>query len=221
MRRCRFSVLFISGLVLLAGCASGKAANQNASHSTSAPASAATSASAPGSATTSPAASSSPATVQVGQLTQEFAGSVPTDPAQASVIEGFREAQVLWLKSAEAWHLVAPVTQFVVGVALSHLNSAIAFDKQQGVAAGGTDQFFKTRVTGLSANSATVTTCDNGSMFTYMKKATGQVDNALAAPPNQQYLFENWGMARHSGHWAISSVAVITLPDPRARACQP
>jgi hypothetical protein len=146
---------------------------------------------------------------------------VLTDPAQASVIEGFREAQVLWVKSGEAWHLVAPVTQFVVGVALSHLSSAVSFDKQQGVVAAGSDQFFMTRVTSLGANSATVTTCDNGSKFTYRKKATGQIDNALAAPPNQTYLFENWGMVRQSGHWAISSVSVIMLPDPRARSCQP
>ena len=137
------------------------------------------------------------------------------------MVDGFREAQVLWVKSAEAWHLVAPVTQFVVGVDLSNLNRAIAYDKQRGVVAAGTDQFFMTKVTSLGVNSATVSTCDNASKFKFIFKATGHIDKADAAPPNQAYLFENWGMIRQSGHWAISSVSVIMLPDPRAQPCQP
>jgi hypothetical protein len=214
--RCsRFSVLCISGLVLVAGCASGKAANHNAGHSASAPASASASA------TASPTASSSPATVQIGLYTQEFAGSLPTDPAQANVIDGFREAQVLWVKSEQAWHLVAPVTEFVLGDALSHLSRAIAVDKQQGIVLAGGDQFFMTRVTSLSANSATVTTCDNGSKITGVQKATGQIDNAFAPSPNQAYILENWYMVQHSSHWAISSFSLILLPNPRAQSCQP
>ena len=206
-RRCRRSALFISGLVLLAGCSSGKAASQNASHSASA---------------TAPVpVSLAAATVHIGPYTQEFAGLVVTDPAQANMVDGFREAQVLWVKSAEAWHLVAPVTQFVVGVDLSNLNRAIAYDKQRGVVAAGTDQFFMTKVTSVGANSATVSTCDNASKFKFIFKATGHIDKADAAPPNQAYLFENWGMIRQSGHWAISSVSVIMLPDPRAQPCQP
>jgi archaellum component FlaF (FlaF/FlaG flagellin family) len=146
---------------------------------------------------------------------------VPTNPAQASVIEGFREAEVLWNKSEQAWRLVAPVTRFVIGDALSHLNAAIANDKQQGIVIVGTDEFFMTKVTNLSASSATVTTCDNGSKITGMKKATGQIDNAYAASPDQAYLLETWNMVQNSGNWAISSFSVISLPDRRAQPCQP
>jgi len=146
---------------------------------------------------------------------------VPTDPAQASVINGFREAEVLWNKSEQAWQLVAPVTQFVMGDALSHLSEAIAHDRQQGIVFAGTDQLFMTRVTSVSATSATVTTCDNGSGLRGVQKATGKIDNAYTPTANQAYLLENWDMVRHSGHWAISSFSVISLPDRRAQPCQP
>jgi hypothetical protein len=196
MRYSGFLVLCTSGLVLLAGSASSLAATDNA-------------------------AGSSPTKVHVGRFTEEFAGSVPANPAQARVIDGFREAEVLWDKSEVASSLVPPVTQFVIGVALSHLNRALAFDKQQGLIIGGTDEFFMTRVSRVSANSATVTTCDNGSKVTGVYVATGKVDSAMNAPADQAYMFETWNMARHSGHWAISSFTLTSLPSARAKPCQP
>jgi hypothetical protein len=113
------------------------------------------------------------------------------------------------------------VTQFVIGAALSHLNEAIAVDKQQGVVFAGTDELFMTRITRLSATSATVTTCDNDSKLGGVYEATGKVDTGYATPADQEYLLENWNMVVHSGHWAISSFSVISLPDSRARPCQP
>jgi len=211
------AVLCLSALILVAGCAAGQPASHGARHS----ASAAAAASASALANATPAPAGTPATVQIGQYTQEFAGAVPSDPAQASVIDGFRQAEVLWNKSEQALQLVAPVTEFIIGNALSHLNQAIAVDKQQGIVIVGTDEFFMTAVTSLTANSATVTTCDNGSKLTGMQKATGQIDNTYAPPANEAYLLEHWNMVRHSGHWAISTYSVISLPDPRAQSCQP
>jgi hypothetical protein len=168
-----------------------------------------------------PAAGSTLTTVQIGGYTQEFAGSVPADPARAGVINGFREAEVLWNSSEQHWQLVPTATQFVIGDALAHLSKAISVDKQQGILIAGTDEFFMTTVTSLSATSATVTTCDNGSKLTGVQKATGQIDSNYAPKADQAYLLEKWVMMRHSGHWAISSFTVISLPDPAAQPCQP
>src|SRR5215469_13010782 len=162
MRGGAYSVLCLSALILVSGCA----LEQPASHGPSHIASAAAAAPSSGLATASVAPGSTPATVQIGLYKQEFAGPVPFNPAQASVIDGFRQAEVLWNKSEQAWQLVAPVTEFIVGDALSHLSKAIAVDKQQGIVVVGTDEFFMTTVTSLSATSATVTTCDNGSKIT-------------------------------------------------------
>jgi hypothetical protein len=166
-------------------------------------------------------ASGSPATVRIGRFTEEFAGSVPSRAAQGRVIDGFRQAQILWDKSEEAWRLVSPVTQFVIGDALSHLDTAIKFDKQQGVVLAGTDEFFKTTVTRLRANSATVTTCDNGSKITGVIVLTGKVDTEFSTPSDQAYALEYWSMVQRAGHWAISSFSLIFLPDSRAKPCQP
>lgn len=204
MRYRRLPALYLSALILVAGCASVKTASHGASHPASAGAPA-----------------GSPETVQVGHYTQEFAGQVPADRAQASVIDGFRQAEVLWNKSEQAWQLVAPVTQFVIGSALSHLRKAIAVDRQNGIVIAGTDEFFMTEITSLSASSATVTTCDNGSRITGMRKATGQIDNAYAPSKDEAYLLEHWNMVPHAGHWALTSFSIIQLPDPRAQPCQP
>lgn len=210
-------VLCLCATALVAGC-NAEPASHSAGHSASAPATA----SAPAAeTTTSPAAGSSLTTVRIGRYTQEFAGPLPGDPVQASVIDGFREAEVLWNKSDQDWQLVAPVTQFVIGDALSNLRKAISVAKQHGIVFAGTDEFFMTRVTTLSATEATVATCDNGSRLTGVYRNTGQIDSAYVPKPDQAYLLENWVMVRHSGHWAISSFSVISLPDPRAQPCQP
>jgi len=94
-----FTVLVLSGLLLLSTCGSGKPAGPSAVRVAS--------------------------VVRVGPFTQVFAGPLPANPAQAAVVEGFREGQVLWNKSANAWHLVPPVREYVTGQMLTHLFSAM------------------------------------------------------------------------------------------------
>jgi len=177
--------LCISGLLVLSACDSSKSA------------SAAGDTKAAASATSSPAASGTPESVRIGPYTQVFATLLPTNPAQAKVMEGFREAQILWEKSDNAWHLVAPVTDYVTGHALTHL------------------------VAGITGRKATVTTCDDGSKFKEENPRTGQVNAAYVPRPDQAYIFETWRMVQLSGHWAITDFSLATLPDPRAEPCQP
>lgn len=136
-------------------------------------------------------------TVRVGGYTQVFGTPLPADPAQASVIEGFRTAMILWDKSQETTVLVSPVV------------------------IAGADRFFKTRAVAVSATSATITTCDDGSKFEEVNPGTGVPDPVYSATANQRYLFETWQMTRLGGHWAISDVTPVTLPGSRAKPCQP
>jgi hypothetical protein len=160
-------------------------------------------------------------TVRVGRFTQIFDTPLPADPAQASVVEGFRTAMILWDKSQETLRLVSPVTTHVTGGALRNLKASLVRAKADEVVLGGADRFFKTRVAVISGTSATITTCDDGSKFEEVNPSTGVPDPAYSAPANQQYLFETWQMIRLGGHWAISVVSPVTLPDSRAKPCQP
>jgi hypothetical protein len=136
-------------------------------------------------------------------------------------VEGFRQAQILWDESGTAQHLVAPVKDYVTGEALTHLLAAIAATKARDLVPAGTDRFFKTRVTALTGRSATVSTCEDGSKFREKNLRTGRIDTQFTASPDQAYLFEIWQMVQLSGHWAITAFSLATLPDPRARPCQP
>ncbi len=136
-------------------------------------------------------------------------------------MEGFRKAQVLWDASDTAQRLVAPVTDYVTGEALAHLRDAVAAANQQDLVPAGTDRMFKTGVRILSARSATVTTCDDGSKYREKNRRTGKVDLQFLAPPDQEYMFETWRMVGLSGHWAISSFSLTSLPAPAAQHCQP
>src|SRR5215468_8914231 len=95
----RSPVLVLSGLLLLSACGSGKPAGQSAVRVAS--------------------------VVRVGPYTQAFAGPLPANPAQAAVVEGFREGEVLWDKSQNAQHLVPPVRDYVTGQALTHLEASV------------------------------------------------------------------------------------------------
>ena len=160
-------------------------------------------------------------TVRIGRYTQVFDTSLPADPAQASVVEGFRTAVILWDKSQEKQALVSPVTAYVTGRALGDLKASLVSMQDAKVIPAGTDRFFKTTAAVASGTSATITTCDDGSRFEEVNRSTGVPDPAMSAPANQQYLFETWQMARVAGHWAISAVSPVTLPDSRAKPCQP
>jgi hypothetical protein len=80
---------------------------------------------------------------------------------------------------------------------------------------------FKTRVTALSARSATVSTCDDGSNFREKNRRTGRIDKQFTASPDQEYMFETWRMVQLSGHWAITAFSLASLPAPAAQPCQP
>lgn len=160
-------------------------------------------------------------TVQIGRFTQIFDASLPADPARADVVEGFRADMILWDKSQEDLTLVSPVTAYVSGAALGNLKASLVRTTAQKVVLGGTDRFFKTGVAKISGSSATITTCDDGSKFEEVNLSTGVPDPAYSAPPDQQYLFETWQMVRLGGHWAISAVSLVMLPDSRADPCQP
>lgn len=190
----RSAALFISGLLAVSACSS---------------------------ATSGGAQGSSTETVRIGSYTQVFATALPAGHAQAKVISEFRKGQVLWERSNRAWRLVAPVTTYVTGRALADLSAAVAAGKQRHLVPAGTDRFFRTRVTALTATTATIATCDDGSKFREKDQRTGHVDQASAPKPSQSYLYETWHMVRRSGHWAISAFTLSMLPSPAARACQP
>lgn len=160
--------------------------------------------------------------VRIDRFTQIFDTPLPADPAQASVVQGFRTAMILWDKSSETMRLVSPVTAYVTGSALRGLKRSLAGAGMVPgkVVPGGTDRFFKTHVTMISGASATIATCDDGSKFEEVNPSTGVPDPAFSSPANKQYLFETWQMIRLGGRWAISVVSPVTLPDPRAKTCQ-
>lgn len=159
--------------------------------------------------------------VRLGLYTQMFGSPPPANPAQAAVVESFREAQVLWIKSSEARRPVAPVRDYVTGQAFSHLGTVIRNAKKDDLAPAGVDRFFMTRVTSLTAHNATVTTCDDGSKFAQENPRTRKVDVNFLASPGQDYAFETWRMVPLGGHWAISAFSVDLLPNRNAEHCQP
>lgn len=159
--------------------------------------------------------------VHIGPYTQEFASPLPANTARASVVEGFREGQVLWDRSQDARHLVPRVRDYVTGQALTHLTSAVKADKSHDLVPAGADRFFRTRVTAIGGHNATVTTCDDGSRFKEENPGTGKVDTSFLPTPGQQYLFETWRMVRLGGHWAIRTFSVASLPSSGAEPCQP
>ncbi len=189
-----FAALVLSGLMLSA-CSSGKPASHSAVRVGS--------------------------VVHVGRFTQVFASPVPANPAQAAVVEGFREGQVLWDKSENARRLVPPVRHYVTGPALTHLAAAIKASKARDVVPAGGDRFFLTRVTAITGRNATVATCDDGSKFKEENPRTGNVDASFLPSPGQAYLFETWRLVQLSGHWAITALSVATLPSRSAEPCQP
>jgi hypothetical protein len=159
--------------------------------------------------------------VHVGRYTQEFASPLPAGPAQAAVVEGFREGQVLWEKSENALRLAPSVRNYVTGKALTNLAGAIKAYKIRDDIPAGTDRLFRTRVTAISGHTATLTTCDDGSRFEQANPHTGKVDPLMAPTPGQGYLFETWRMVRVGGHWAIGGFSLANLPASAAEQCQP
>src|SRR5260221_12531696 len=111
-----FTALVLSGLLVLSACSSGKPASNVAVRVGS--------------------------VVHVGRYTQVFASPLPANPAQAAVVEGFREGWVLWDKSQNARHLVPPVREDVTGQARSHLTAPGKAGKERDVLRPGGHRSF-------------------------------------------------------------------------------
>jgi len=190
-----FTALVLSGLLVLSACSSGKPASNVAVHVGS--------------------------VVHVGRYTQVFASPLPGSPAQAAVVEGFREGWVLWNKSENARRLVPPVRHYVTGQALTHLAAAVKAGKARDLVPAGVDRFFMTRVTVITGRNAIIATCDDGSKFREENPRTGKVDARYLPSPGQAYVFETWRMVQLSGHWAITALSAASLPSRSAEPCQP
>jgi hypothetical protein len=209
--------LAIGGL-LASGCSSGSSGSAGSSGGSSSPSSAGS----PSSTVSPTAATVATGSVRVGRLTEIFDGPLPADSAQASVIEGFRAGLILFDKSQEELRLVSPVTSDVTGAALTNLKKSLTQALiPEHIVPAGIDRNFKTRVSALSGASATVTTCDDGSKFDEVNPDTGVVNTAYSATPDEEYIFVTWQMTRLDGHWAISVITPVTLPNPLAKPCQP
>lgn len=201
--------LAIGGLLLASGCSSGSSGGAGSPRS-------------PRSAGSPTAAKITTESVRVGHLIEIFDTPLPTDSAQASVIEAFRAGLILFDKSQEEEKLVPLVTSEVTGAALTNLKRSLTQLLIPGhIVPGGVDRNFETRVTALSGASATVTTCDDGSKFDEVNPATGVVNTTYKATPDQEYIFVTWQMTRLDGRWAISVITPVTLPNALAKPCQP
>jgi hypothetical protein len=206
------TVLCVSGLLVLSACGSGQAASPGAGSAGSA-------ASAAASPAASTPAGASPLAVHIGRYTQEFATPLPANPAQAKVIEGFRETQILWDRSLSAWHPVAPVTGYVTGNALVTLQQAMQYNRKYDLKIAGMDRFYSIRVSGITGRRATVTSCDDARKLMEVDARTGRVV-PQTVPPDKAYLFEIWHMVELSGHWGLASVRPYPEPSPQAELCR-
>lgn len=194
-RHWAFTALVLSGLLVVSACSSGEPASHTVVRVGS--------------------------VVHVGPFTQVFDSPLPSNPAQADVVEGFREAMVLWEKSENAQHLVPPVRDYVTGQALTHLAAAVKSGKTRDLVPAGIDRFFTTRVTSITGRHAVLATCDDGSKLKQENPRTGKVDVSFLPSPGLEYLFETWRMVQLSGHWAITAFTLATLPSRSAEPCQP
>ena len=207
-------LLALPALVAVSACT--HASSRPASSGRAAPPSSSSAAPAP--TATGPATYS----VRTGLLTEEFTTPLPTDPAQAQVVAGFREGMTLWNKSQENFGLVAPVTSYVTGSALAGLKKSITVFGQMEEVPAGVDRLFRTQVTALSSTAATITTCDDGSKFVEQNPRTGAVDPSFEhQPADEVYAFETWGMTRLDGRWAITSITPASPGSPAEKSCLP
>jgi hypothetical protein len=221
--------LVLSALVAVSACTHGGLANPASSSSASSrlasPSQALSSPASSGqvaTTTAAPSTSSSTYSVRTGLLTEEFATPLPTDPAQAQVVAGFREGMILWDKSQENFGLVAPVTSYVTGSALSNLKTSLTNFAQAEDVPAGVDRLFRTQVTALGSTVATITTCDDGSKYVEQNPRTGVVNpSSEHLPTDEVYVFVTWGMTWLDGHWAIKSVTVAPLGSAAAKPCLP
>jgi hypothetical protein len=167
-------------------------------------------------------ASSSTPSVRVGLLTEWFDTPLPSDQAQAAVVEDFRQGLILYDKSQENFGLVSPVTSWVTGSALTDLKQTLSTLEKNELVPAGVDRLFRTSVTALSGSAATITTCDDGSKYNEQNPRTHAISpSSWHLPLNQEYIFITWGMTRAGGHWAIESITIASSSSATAKSCLP
>lgn len=200
--------LIASGLIALTACTGGHPA----------PATSTVAAASLGSANTAAGpAGVTASSVRIGPVTEAFTTALPAGKAQARVVEGWRASQVYWEQSVQAWRVVASASAYVTGSALKKLHAAVATDVAYHVILTGTNRLYHTSVTSLTADGATVTSCDDGSKVIDENPSTGH------KYPNQAgavlTFFVMWQLIPVAGHWAITSYTLVPAPDPRERVC--
>jgi hypothetical protein len=159
-----------------------------------------------------------PLTIRIySHYVEVFATPLPADRAKAAVISGFRQSQVLWDKSTVALHLVGVTRDYVTGRALTTLKTLLRTFTKNNIIPVGADRYFDTKITSLTADSATVTSCDDGTRYNVANRTTGQREPP--APASKQYAFAIFTMSRVGGRWATSSVSGVGYPDKRVKAC--
>jgi hypothetical protein len=214
LRTAAWVVLGASGLIGMSSCSSGHPAPASSASSTST--STSTQSASP-SASLGLAGGSAAASDRIGPLTEEFTTPLPTDPAKAGVIEGWRESQVAWDQSVQVWRVLPGASAYIKGNAFTRLHTAVSTDLKYHVILSGTDRLYDTNVTSLTANGATVTSCDDGSKVLDENPSTGKkYPNTPGSPVT---FFVIWQLVPASGHWAITSYDLVAAPDPRERVC--
>jgi hypothetical protein len=166
---------------------------------------------------TSPASGASVSVRISSRYTEVFATPLPADPVQTAVISGFRKSQILWDQSSVALRVVGMTREYVTGKALMSLYRVLQSFTKNNLVPVGVDRLFDTKITSLTADSATVTSCDDGTGYNVADRTTGQTESPV--PLSQQYAFAVFTMRPVDGRWAISSVRAITYPDQRVKAC--
>lgn len=218
-------LLLLPVLAALSACSPGASSASpspaSASAASSAQPSSAQASPRPATATT-PVSGASTSSVQVGLLTEWFDTPLPSDQAQAAVVEDFRQGFLLYDKSQEKLALVAPVTSWVTGSALTDLNKSLTALSQEQLVPAGVDRLFRTRVTAVSGSGATITTCDDASKYNEQDPRTHVVNpSSVNLPLSEEYIFITWGLTRADGHWAINSITIAPASSATSKSCLP
>jgi hypothetical protein len=145
---------------------------------------------------------------------------VPTRTASAEaevMVMTTREVPTAYDQSTVALRVVRMTTDYVTGRALTTLDKVLQSFTKNNLVPVGADRLFDTKITSLTADSATLTSCDDGTHYNVADRTIGQTEPP--APTSQEYAFAVFTMRPVDGRWAISSVTAITFPDQRVKAC--
>jgi hypothetical protein len=163
-------------------------------------------------------ASAGPLVVDIPPETLVFATPVPSDPTKAAIMEDFRSARTLWERSLVAQGLVAPVTNYVGGTALTgNLDRAIRQERRWDLIPAGTYRLFDTRIATATTHGATVVACVDMSKSFFENAETRRVDSGVTS---QSPSLEIWIMVPIGGHWKLHTFAADSLRSDVIRLCR-